>query len=189
MSVNPDGGKEVPAHGVEVEWDRDELVVLFELAQLLELLLALLLVHPLEVNVGKIGLKLLSKLEAGLVRGVLCTLHRHASQDEALGIFLSFLFREVDFKLQFELFQGPVVVLRDSLSRCSEVSLRVKETSVPEALLAEIAPSAQNLELLNTLDEVIHPDCDLDVGDSVLAPLWRNRVSVEFVRKLLELLS
>lgn len=65
MSGDLDRRNELSSHGVEVDWDRDLLLFLGETLPR-KFFLSLLLVHPLEVNVRKVGLKSLSQFEAVL---------------------------------------------------------------------------------------------------------------------------
>lgn len=99
MGVDLDWRDQNAAHGVEIHRDLDLLGSIFSDALLGELFLSLLLVDPLEVDVGQVGLQLLSQSEALFIRLVLSTLHREACQDEALLVLLNLLFSEIDLEL------------------------------------------------------------------------------------------
>lgn len=65
----------------------------------------------------------------------------------------------VNLELHNELFERPVVLLGNRLSRGCEVSLREEKTSEPEAGLSEVRLARKFLELDDSLDEIRHPGC------------------------------
>ena len=100
MSCNLDWGDQVSAHGVQVDWDLNGLLVHVCYALSCHLCLTLLDVHPLEIDARQVCLQLFSKLEAFIFDAIFSTLHSESGQDESLRVLLDLSICKIDLKLE-----------------------------------------------------------------------------------------
>jgi len=97
---------------------------------------------------------------------------------------------EVEFVLELELFQGPVVFLRHILLRGRKVSLREQQSSKPYPLLSEVILTLQLLQLFHPSDEIIYPCVRRDLQMYlVLEPAIGRLVLLHRVRNLFVLIG
>jgi hypothetical protein len=125
---------------------------------------------------------LLTELDSLFIEIVHSSLNEHVSDDEPLLVVGQLVLAEVELVLKLKLFEGPRVLLGDSLSCGSQEGFGVEQSTEPEATLSELRIDLEFLQLIDSLNEVSNPSSDLNaIRDLVLVPLGRGDFSEDLL--------